>query len=178
MKKIENKKLALEELQRAFDKTISAMDILDNKLQNVLNYSSIILTIFTAITTSALLDKVGCFYWIGLSIISVLYIVNYFYIKSGLEVATYHNPISGEGSELKKKVIDVKGDASIDILIEAYIFCIYDSSGINSKKGNVFSVSSNLMSLSVILMMVTVILGLTFPDLKLSDILEYVMLIL
>ncbi len=113
MKQVENRKHVLGELQRAFDKKVSASDILDSKLQNILNYSSIIVAVFASIITSALLGKIGFFYWFGLIVVVALYIWTYICIKQGTAATTFYNPISNTEQELNEKFIGVRETSAL-----------------------------------------------------------------
>ena len=178
MKEIEKRQYVLGELQRAFDKKVSASDILDSKLQNILDYSSIIVAVFTAITTSTLVDKVGFLYWLGLIIILFLYIVIYIKIKRGLSPTEFYNPISNNEQELFEKFIDVKQSQALDISIKAYLYSMYETDKTNNKKAIVLSRSSNLMFGIVVLLLLSIFLGLLFPHLKFDDLIQFVLNIL
>jgi len=171
MEKIINQKIVLEELRRAFDKKSIASDILDTKLQNVFNYSSILFVVVSAIITSTLLDKLGVLYWISLSIVFVLYLISVFKIKEGQKPRTFHNPISNKIDELYEKCINVKEEKMLDILIRAHLYSLYEAEGINNEKEVALKASSNLTFLMVVLLFISILLGLIFPVLKLSDIL-------
>lgn len=169
MKKITNQQIVLGELQRAYDKTIEANDFLDDKLQNVLDYSSMIFAIVSTITVATILDKVGVFFWLGLFISLILYMVTYFKIKKGQTPIPFCHPISKDESELNKRFINVEEEAMLDLMISAHIFSLYEVGEINIKKDEVFRIASNLMFCIVIMLFLTILFGLIFPTLTFSD---------
>jgi len=178
MKKIDNMILVLQELQKAFDRKVNANDFLDQKLQNVLNYSSVIFTVASVVIASALLDKIGILYWIGLFFVFVLYIITFLKIKVGQTPTTFHNPISNELDELKRLCIDVKEERAIDILIRAHLSSMYEAGLINDRKDKAFVVASNLMFWMVSLLFISILLGLIFPNLKFSDFYNMIIILL
>jgi hypothetical protein len=91
---LSSKKIALDSLRNAFDKVYGATDTLDGKLQNVLNYSSIIISIVPAVLTSILFDKVGIIFWMILLVILILYVINFLIILNGLSPRAFSLPIS------------------------------------------------------------------------------------
>jgi hypothetical protein len=169
MKKIGNMILVLQELQKAFDRKVDANDFLDQKLQNVLNYSSVIFTVASVIIASALLDKIGILYWVGLFFVFLLYIITFLTIKKGQTPTTFHNPISNDLDELKKLCIDVKEEKAIDTLIRAHLSSMYEAGLINDRKDKAFGIASNLMFWMVSLLFISILLGLIFSALKFSD---------
>lgn len=171
MEKIFNQQVVIEELRRAFDKKIKASDVLDSKLRNVFNSSSIVFVIVSAIITSTLLNQLSILYWIGLSIVFILYLITVFKIKEGQKPYTFHNPISNDINELNQKFINTKREKTLDILIRSYLYFMYEAGVINNEKEIALRASSNLMFLIIILLFISILLGLIFPALKLSDIL-------
>lgn len=178
MKQIENRKHVLGELQRAFDKKVSASDILDSKLQNILNYSSIIVAVFASIITSALLGKIGFFYWFGLIVVVALYIWAYICIKQGTAATTFYSPISNTEQELNEKFIDVRETSALDTSIKAYIYGMYVTNEINTRKAKMLERASNLMFWIVILLSASILFGLLFPQLTYSDIIRFIVILL
>jgi len=80
---IESKRIVLEELRNAFEKSYLASDTLDGKLQNVLNFSSVIVSIASTVIAAILLGKVGIFFWLLLAIVMVVYIISLLIILNG-----------------------------------------------------------------------------------------------
>ena len=63
-----NKRIVAEEIRRTFDKEYSDNDILIGKLQNILNFSSVTVSIVAAILASAFQGKVGISFWFMVTI--------------------------------------------------------------------------------------------------------------
>ncbi len=166
--KKENLKNVLEELRRAFSNKLIASDMLDAKLQNILDYSSIIFVVVSAITASVLLDRLGILYWFGLLIVLGLYIFTVLKIKEGQMPATFQNPISIDYNDLQDVCVNVTEEKSLDNLIIAHIHSIKKTGEILAKKDAVIQVSSNIMVCMVILLFVSIFLGLVFPNPTLS----------
>ncbi|MFH1446221.1 MAG: hypothetical protein ABIG43_02275, partial [Chloroflexota bacterium] len=89
-----SKKIVLEELRKVFDKAYNASDTLDSKLQNVLNYSSIIVSVPLAIIASALFNNLGIIFWLIMAFVLLLYVINFILIEIGLKPRNYFAPIS------------------------------------------------------------------------------------
>ena len=173
MSSLTNKHIVLEELQRAFDKKMQASDTLDGKLQNILNYSSVIVgvvaTIMVTIITSTLNEKVGILFWFLLGVVLILYLLTFLQIKKGLNPAEYHNPISNDIDELNKKLFKVEEEESVDLIIKAYVYCMNEATSINLQKENILISSSNLMLGIVVGLLLTPILGVLIPSPTISE---------
>jgi len=78
---IEPKRIVLDELRRAFSGVYSASDVLDGKLQNILNYSSVVASGISIIITIASKNAVGLLYWVFLFISIALYCIMFVRIR-------------------------------------------------------------------------------------------------
>jgi hypothetical protein len=159
----ENKRIVLAELQRAFDKKYAASDILDGKLQNTLNFTSIIVSIVSAIEASSFVNKVGNIFWFVLGIVIILYIlVVWLVLVRGLNPTSYDQPISNNWDELEERYFLASEEDNLDLVISQHLCSIECAGKENIRKAQIICWSSALMILIVILLFIAIPLGLLF----------------
>jgi hypothetical protein len=157
-----SKYIALEELRRAFERSWAASDILDGKLQNILNFSSIIIAVASTISGSALLDKVGISFWCLLLVATILYLIVFYVIMRGLKPHSYLSPISEDPKEIEEKYYNWPKDRAIRQAIHDYLKFTKDLATINSPKVKAVVLSSYLMGAIVVLLLIAIPVGLTW----------------
>jgi hypothetical protein len=157
-----SKKIALDSLRSAFDKVYVATDTLDGKLQNILNYSSVIISVALAVMASALFDKVGIVFWIILLAILVLYIINFLIILKELTPTDFSLPISNDLDELKKQYYETSEEFAIKQSILDYTTFIQPLLHSLDRKGKAIKISYMIIAAITILLIISVPLGLIF----------------
>lgn len=165
-----SKRLVLEELRKAFNGMFSAASILDGKLQNILNYSSVIISIISAILTVAgkFPDgvSVGKSYWLFLSLSILLYCVMFVRIRIRLAPIFTGFPISINMEELKEKYLDSRFNEEriLDQAIFDYLHFIGEASKNNALKAREVNISSWFMFSIILSLICTAFFGLVFPS--------------
>ncbi len=163
----ESKRLVLDELRKAFSGVYAAGDILDGKLQNILNYSSVIISAVSAILTVASKTTVGRWYWVFLSLSIVLYCTMFVRVRLKLKPVLIAFPISSKMETLKKKYFDARFDEErvLDQAIFDYLYYIEAASKNNVLKAKEVNISSWFMFAIIISLIFTSLFGLVFPSL-------------
>lgn len=162
METVESKRIALEELRYAFEKSYLASDTLDGKLQNVLNFSSVIVSIASTVLTALLVGKVGILFWVLLVIVMIVYFFTIVIIMDGLRVYTYSFPISINLDTLKEKYFGSTEDRALEQDILDHLYYIEEANKKNLQKGKTLNTSIKLLVLIVFLLFFSVPLGLLF----------------
>lgn len=157
-----NKRIALEEVRLAFERHWSASDILDGKLQNILNFSSVIVAIGTTVMGSTLLEKVGIAFWLILILVLVMYSWMLYIILKGLSPRSYAMPISEDEREVSDLYYQWPEDRAIRQSIHDYLEFTKLLVESNSPKVNAIKIASVLMGIIVILLLVSIPIGILF----------------
>lgn len=164
-----SKRFVLEELRKAFSGMFSASNMLDGKLQNILNYSSVIISVISAILTVAgkFPDgiSVGKWYWVFLLLSVFLYCIMFVRIRIRLLPIFTGFPISGDIEELKEKYFDIRFNEEriLDQAIFDYLHFINSASSNNDLKAKEINVSSWFMFAIIVFLLCTALFGLVFP---------------
>ncbi len=169
MSEIENKKLVLEELRRAFDSTYAAGDALDAKLYSLLNFSSLAVAFATALQISTLSNQVGVIFWEVLVCVLVLYIINFIVIGIGLRPLAYHFGVSGQRRKIIDDYFKPSTNAVINQVIGNYIESIDEAKTNNERKSICIYISAALLFFMVIALVSAFPLGLLHPTPTLSQ---------
>jgi hypothetical protein len=164
MEETVNKKLALEELQRVFDKKFAASDILDGKLQSMLNFLSVIVAIAPTIAGSTLFDKIGWTFWIPIFAVLILYLICFQKIMRGLNPSDYVQPITSDWDILEKRLFKSTPDQAISIIISSYIEALKDAGIQNLNKEKIIRDVFLLTRWIVVLLLASVPIGLWIPS--------------
>jgi hypothetical protein len=159
---IESKRIVLEELRDAFEKSYLASDTLDGKLQNVLNFSSVIVTIASTVLAALLVGKVGILFWVLLVIVMIVYFFTLVTIMDGLRVYTYSFPISMKMDTLQEKYFESTEDRALEQDILDHLYYIEEANKKNLQKGKTLDTSIKLLVLIVFLLFFSVPLGTFF----------------
>lgn len=163
MNEIKNKKVVLEELRLALDKTISAGHTLNDKIQNILSFSSIIVSVVAAIEASVFQNKVGLGFWAMVVIALSLYLVSVWLIfRRGLHPIEYRTPISIDWDELANRYFHVEEEAVFDLTINEYLCSLDDISKSNTKKAKIVRSTSLLMIWMIIFLLLAIPVGIIF----------------
>jgi len=165
---IGSKKIALGELQKAHGAACAAADILDGKLQNILNYSSIVVTIPAAVMASVLLDRVGIIFWTILAIVLILYLFNFFVIICNLSPGSYAFPISGKKGVIEDRYYNSTEELAVEQAILDHLETIPMIQNNNENKIRAVRASLILMGVIVFLLLIAIPLGLLHPTPTLS----------
>src|SRR6266852_6193153 len=121
MKSTESKRVALESLRYAYEKTYEASNILDGKLQNILGFSSIMVSIASAVMGSTLLNNVGISFWFLLALVLLLYVFTFLLILSGLRPRHFYLPVSENLETIKKQYYNSTEDRALEQAIVDHI---------------------------------------------------------
>jgi hypothetical protein len=149
-----NKTLVLTELQRSFDKKMTASDILDGKLQNILTFLSVIVSVVPAIEATAFQTKFNISFWLIMCLVLVCYILAIDAIIKGMGPRTYHMPISNSWDELSQLYFHASGDGVLDLLISEHLTSMKIAGVENDKKAACLQKSSTLMIIIVLLLII------------------------
>jgi hypothetical protein len=162
MDDITGKQIALEELRRGFEKHFAASDALDNKLQNILAFSSAIVSVVFTIEVSVFQSKVGFVFWIPLGIALILYFISFKMIMKGLAPGSYEIPISKDWDELRDKVFNVTEENALAQIISQYLDSMDKIEVHNKRKASVILQTSDILMWIVVLLLTAIPLGLLF----------------
>ena len=168
MKAIDSKKIVLTELQKAHDGLYAAIDILDGKLQNIMNYSSVVVAIPSAVMASALLDRVGIWFWILLAVVLVMYLINFFVIICNFNPGSYPFPVSGNKDVIKDRYYNSTEERAVEQAIIDHLETIKTLQNKNERKIKAVRTSLVIMGIIVFLLLVSIPLGLFYPTPTLS----------
>ncbi len=155
-----NRKIVLEELRRAFDKTYASSDMLDAKLQNLFNFASIILPVISSVELLIFHGRVAIIYWVLLIIALIAYIIAYLEVKIGLNPVTYQFPISNNWEELNIKYFNSTEEKLLDQLIDSHIRVMEKVEMQNAIKVKAVKIVSFLIMAIVILLVIIAPIGL------------------
>lgn len=170
MNDLDSKKLVLEELRSAYETTISAGHILNDKLQNILSFSSIIFSVVSAIEASTLQNVVGIGFWILIVIALILYLTTVCLIlKRGLNPIAYQTPISTNWDELSERYFHKTNEKVVDLTISQYLHSIENLRAVNARKAKTVDVTSSLMIWMILLLLLAIPVGLLLPNVVLSN---------
>lgn len=164
---IEAKRLVLDELRKAFNGIYSASDTLDTKLQNILNYSSVIVSGLSIVLTIASRYAVVCWYWIFLSLSILLYCIMFVRVRFKIAPIEIKFPIGRDGVTLNEKYFDKRFDENrvLDQAIHDYLVYIDKASENNKRKAREIETSSWILFTIIISMLLSVFLGIVIPSL-------------
>jgi ABC-type transport system involved in multi-copper enzyme maturation permease subunit len=169
----ESKKVALESLKYAFEKTYLASDVLDGKLLNILTYLSIIVSIGSTVLASTLIDRVGLVFWILLSVVLLLFLFTFAVIIYGIKPRSFSLPVSTNFETIKKQYYDATEEQAIEQAIVDHVYyrnLIADKN--NTPKTRALNLSFFLLGATVVLLLIAVPLGLMFPSPTLVEFLK------
>lgn len=172
MAELTNKEIVLEELRRTFDKIYAAGDALDAKLNNLLNFSSLIVSFAATIQISTLESKVGITFWALLGIVLLLYLVHFFCIKNGLHPRLYPFPMSGDRDTIIEKYFKPSEGQTLNQVIGNYLGAIEVVKTFNDQKARAIVVANYLLVAIVIALLLAVPLGLLCPTPTICDVLH------
>lgn len=172
MDEIKNKQLVLEELRRAFEKKFSANNILDGKLQNILNFLSIVVSVAPTLQLMIVpdLNKMGFVFLALLLSVVILYFVSFRRIVAAIDPVYYRQPISKGWDELAERYFHSAEEKAIDITISEYLYSLDDLGKQHDKKIRTIHKASDFMALIVILLLLAIPVNLFFPNPTLMDI--------
>src|SRR5690349_12911674 len=152
----QSKRLVLEELRRLFDANYAASDVLDNKLQNILNFSSAIVSLATTIILALGQNTLGILFWMLLIAVLILYIYMFKLISDGMKPAVYAFPISHNLATLEAKYFTSTEERALDQDIIDHLHYIDKAIENNIPKAKAIRTSMNIMFWIVILLLAAV----------------------
>jgi ATP-dependent Zn protease len=159
-----SKRVALESLQSAFERVYAASDTLDGKLQNVLNYSSIMISIAGTVFASNLIDKVGVIFWFMLIISLILYFLTLREVLRGLKPVHFPFPISENLETIKSQYYESAEDDAIEQAVVDHLhYMKHTMNNINTPKSKSLVFSSRVMAIMAVFLVLAVPLGLLLP---------------
>ena len=116
-----SKRLVLAELRSTLSAQFGNADGLDNKLKQLLNSASLILSIVTTLQITTGVNRIGWLYLVGLSIAFVLYAILIIVIMRALRPATYQAPIPPDWDGIANNYFGKDEESTLDLLISTYI---------------------------------------------------------
>ena len=152
-----DKRLVLEELRRALDKSYEASDALDGKLQQLLGYTSLIVALAGTVQLSILRQVGGVFFWIILVAVLVLYALIFVVTFRALRPRTHNLPITGSWEILNELYFDKGETPVLERLISDHLANIEQSTQVNAEK------SRAVQTLMILIFMLVVMLLIAMP---------------
>lgn len=167
---VNSKKIVLEELRKVFDKVYEAGDLLDSKLQNILNYSSIVVSVPIAIIASTFVDKLGIIFWALMVVVILIYIADFIVIEIGLKPKEYFAPVSQNIDIIKKNYYSVTEEWAVEQAIIDNLHCSKEIKKSNELKSNMLTAATILMGIIVFIIFISIPIGLRFSTPTLIDV--------
>lgn len=166
-----NKRIVAEEMRRAFDKEYSDNDVLIGKLQNILNFSSVIVSIVAVIEASVFQGKVGIPFWSMMGISLFLYIALVVVILQGIAPGGYRIPITKNWDVLEDTYFHGTEEETLDLIISEHITSMEFIKSQNIKKAKLIRQSSILTTAIIVILVLAVPVGILLTNSVLSEIL-------
>lgn len=149
-----DKRLVLDELRRALDKSYEASDALDGKLQQLLGYTSLIIALSGTLQLTILRQLGGILFWVILVIVLLLYAAIFIITFAALRPRTRKLPITMNWEILDELYFD-KGETSVlERLISDHLTDIEESNKINSEKARAVRALMVLVFLLVVVLLI------------------------
>lgn len=140
----EVRRLALEELRRAYDIQNSANDLIDQKAAGVLGNASMILGLFGLLQLTLLRDGQPALYQAGLLVILGLYATLIVLVAATLYPNTFKTPIKADWDVVWQSVLgQADNDADLS-MISGYIDTVQALRAINARK-SVYARAAHIM---------------------------------
>ncbi len=159
-----SKLLVLDELRRAFDKVYAAGDALDTKLQNLLSFSSLVVSIAASAQVSILQLspqlKIGPFFGFSLCAVITLYLVMYYIISKALSPREYALPIATNKDEIREHYYKKQNEEALNQLISNHLHFIDRAARANAPKAKTLTSGYFLLAVIVVWLILAVPLGL------------------
>jgi hypothetical protein len=149
----ENKGIVLSEMQRGFDKLWSVSDALDSKLQNMLNFLSVIVSIAASIEIASFKDG-GVFFWLSMISALILYLIAFGIILSGLAPYKSKLPITKSWEVAFERYLRPSEPEVLDLLIVENMRAMDEAETSNVRRANAVDKSSNLTKFIVLLIII------------------------
>ncbi len=146
-----NKRLVLEEQRRAFDKVYQAGDILDQKLQSLLQSAGLIIALVGIIQFPRALEQ-GTYYTfvILFAIALLLFIGMVAAILIAFQAREYLNPISRDWKELRARFFEQEEEAGLNQAIHDHIDSNRIAYSISARKDRLLAITTVLFGAIVV----------------------------
>lgn len=171
-----SKQLVLEELRKVYEKQFSANDNLDTKLQNILNFVSVVVTIaptLEILVAPAPKDMSILFVFL-LLVILFLYILAFYIIRVGLTPVDYRQPISKTWDELWNNYLYGTVDEAMDRTINEYLMSMEIADQYNQKKIRAVTQATGLMAVIVVLLLFATPVNMFLAHPTVSEVLQMI----
>jgi hypothetical protein len=168
-KDILGRSMVLESLRSAFEKSYASGDVLDSKLQNLLNFCSVIVSIVASVEASAFQSKVGVIFWILFLVTLILYFITFSVVIQALNPTIYLFPISNNWEELSRRYFHSDEKELLELMISEYLDSMKKTREANVPKVKAVKRASLLMTTIVMLLLIAVPIGLIFPSPTLAE---------
>lgn len=173
MKSIASKYIVLESLRYAYEKTFATSAVLDGKLQNILSYSSVMVSVASTVMASTLLGQVGVAFWIILVSVLILYIITFLIINKGLKPRSFYLPVSENIETIEKLFYKASEDDALNqSIVDFTHFRKLIENENNYYKTLAVNQASKLMASMVCLLIIAIPAGLLFPAPTLPDLIS------
>ena len=158
MDETKNKQLVLEELRKVLDKKFLASDALDGKLQNMLNFLSIVVTVVPTLQLLAgtQLDFSGVIFVLMLMVVLLLYFSAFRQVVSTVRPVAYRQPISKDWDELSARYFHGTEEDVLKLTISEYLISSQNADEQNDRKMIAVRNVGTLMFWIVILLLLAV----------------------
>jgi hypothetical protein len=154
------KRLVLAELRDVLTRKHEAADALDDKLKNLLESATLVITIVTTLQIATGASQAGWIYWLILIVTLGVYVALIITTLRGLRPMDYHSPIPSTWEEIAKRFFALDEDAALDLVIANYLKYNKENNAPLDLKARKVRVASYLLAAIVVLLMVMGLLGL------------------
>ena len=160
-----SKELVLDELRNAYEKQFSASDTLDGKLQNILNFISIVVSVAPTLELMLIPDpkNMGFAFVVVLLVVVVLYLISFVKIMGAVNPVYYRQPVSRTWDELYKRFILSTSDKAMDLIISEYLYSMDAIHQKHEHKIKTIKHVSALMATIVVLLLFAVPVNMFLP---------------
>lgn len=156
---LSNKRLVLEELRRVFDKAYATTDVLDQKLQTLLQATGIAIALVGAIQVPKLIGQ-GSWAFISLfGLALLLFIVMVILLLRAFQANDFHMPISGKWEALRTMYFEQDEESALNQLISDHLDRIQQCVRVSVQKDQYLQAATILFGAIVVALLIMLALG-------------------
>jgi len=152
MKDMYCEELALEEMRRSFSEYKKAADVLDQKVNTLLNTASLVIGLFGLLNIRLLENGQPAYYWVGFIVVVLLYLSMIALCTNALQPAEYMNPIKADWDVVHDNILILSPKEAVLKMISGYIEYIPHNKRVNEIKAKKVRISTWLFGIIVVLL--------------------------
>lgn len=145
-------KLALDEMRLSMEKSISAGDGLDQKVNTILVVAGMIMAVVTTLQISLSPGR-SLWFWILLAVAVALFILAVALVLRSSAPHTYKLPIAAEWSVLDSRLFNKPEREVILVLLSGYIEQITHNEELNKSKARLHTASFRILIATIVTML-------------------------